>query len=252
MAGIISIRTRKDDLTEKVNIQGTQNVGLAALKAGVRRMVHVASIHVFERVSTGVIDETTSLVTKESAAGVYDYTKAEAIRRLRHLINQGLDVVIACPTAMIGPNDYIGSEMGKVFRGYLAKSTHMIPQGGYNWVDVRDVAQGLKRIAEHGATGELYILGGHYLGIGNFAEYIGKILDRPVKIIQIPYPVMLVLAHVFQTVAQMAGVKPSLTPYSLRTLCDNVNFSYQKAVDNLGYSCRPLDETIKDMVTWYS
>src|SRR5687768_12033689 len=45
LAGMITIRAEQLALVEKVNIQGTENVARAALKAGVRRMLHVASIH---------------------------------------------------------------------------------------------------------------------------------------------------------------------------------------------------------------
>lgn len=252
LAGIISIRAGQEDLTERVNIQGTQNVGASALRAGVRRMVHVASIHIFERIPTGVIDETTPLVTKATAAGIYDYTKAEAVRRLSGLIPQGLDLVIACPTGAIGPNDFLGSEMGTVFGRLLANSTHLIPRAGYDWVDVRDVAQGLQRMARLGITGELYILGGHYIRIGDFATMIAETQNSPCRIIYIPYPLMVIVAHTAQLIAQITGTKPQLTPYALQTLRSNVNFSHQKAIDKLGYSCRSADETVRDMIAWYS
>lgn len=252
LAGIISIRTGNDELTEKVNIQGAYNVGLAALKVGVSRMVHVASIHVFERLPTGVIDETTPLVTRESAAGVYDYTKAEAVRRLFRLVEDGLDVVIACPTGVIGPNDYLGSEMGKRFRAFMTEPTHVSAKGGYNWVDVRDVAQGLLGLMAQGEVGELYILGGHYIGVGEFADYVGEAMNRSVEVRFLPYPLLLVLAYLLQFMAGVTGKEPELTPYALRTLRDNVNFSYQKALDCFGYVPRPAGETMGAMLGWYS
>jgi dihydroflavonol-4-reductase len=215
-------------------------------------MVHVASIHIFERVATGTIDETIPLVTQESAVGIYDYTKAEAVRMLWKLVEQGLDVVIACPTGVVGPNDYYHSEAGKIIQGYMAKSMHIVPEGGYDWVDVRDIARGLINLAAYGSTGELYILGGHYISIGNLAQRTRKILDKPVRLIIAPYPLLLTLAYVLEFVAKITRTKPALTPYSLRTVRDNTNISHQKAVDAIGYSTRPVAETLSDMIAWYA
>jgi hypothetical protein len=41
-----------------------------------------------------------------------------------------------------------------------------------------------------------------------------------------------------------------LTPYSVHTLQTNTLFSHEKAARELGYNPRPLEETVKDTVTW--
>lgn len=251
LAAIITIRNTNTDLVERVNIQGAVNVGEAAIRNGVKRMVHVASIHIFERVPTGVLDESIPLVTKENAIGIYDYTKAEAVRRLRGLINQGLDVVFGCPTGVFGPNDYLGSEYGKVIRGYLNDSVQYVLDGGYNWVDVRDVASSLIKLAEKGQTGELYLLSGEYCNMRDFLGHVGTILDREYTIRKVPYGVAWTMAHLMAVAERIFNFKPSLTPYSLRTIRDNVNFSHQKAKDAIGHHPRPIQDTLRDALQWY-
>ena len=251
LAAMISIRSGQEDLIKQVNIQGAENVGRAALKAGVRRMVHVGSIHIFERIPTGVIDENVPLVTKDNAAGIYDDTKAEAVRRIQGLVNEGLDVVIACPTGVLGPNDYLGSEIGQVIRNYMAKSTHVILKGGYDWVDVRDVAQGLIQAAERGSTGDIYLLSGTYISLESFINHVGEVLNKSFRVSYAPYPIVFVMAHVMNFISQIFKTTPQLTPYALRTIRDNANISHQKATDALAYVSRPLDETFRDTIEWY-
>ena len=251
LAAMIAIRSGQEDLIKQVNIQGAENVGRAALKAGVRRMVHVGSIHIFERVPTGVIDENVPLVTQDNAAGIYDYTKAEAVRRIQGLIDEGLDVVIACPTGVLGPNDYLGSEIGQVIRNYIAKSTHMILQGGYDWVDVRDVAQGLIEVAEKGTTGEIYLLSGNYISMEEFINQVGKVLNKSFRVSYVPYPLVFVIAHIMNFISQLFKTTPQLTPYALRTIRDNANISHQKATETFEYTTRPIDETFQDAIAWY-
>ncbi|NJL95008.1 MAG: NAD-dependent epimerase/dehydratase family protein [Anaerolineae bacterium] len=252
LAGVIVIRPSARALVERVNIHGAVNVGQAALAAGVRRMVHVGSIHIFERLPRGTIDECVPLVTRQNAVGLYDYTKAEAVRQLQALVAEGLDVVFACPTGVFGPNDYLGSEYGAVLRGYLTHGTQVILNGGYNWVDVRDVARGLILAAQQGAPGELYLLGGHYCSMRDFLKLTENVLGRRYRAILLPYPVAWVLAQGLGLAARAFNIAPALTPYSLRTIRDNPNISHQKASAALGYAPRPLTETLRDALTWYA
>lgn len=251
LAGIIAISDRNSEMVEKVNIQGSINVAKSALQANVRRMIHVASIHIFERVPAGVIDERIPLVTRENAAGIYDYTKAEAVRQLRDITKQGLDIVFACPTGIFGPNDYLGSEFGKTIRSYLEGTKHSTAKGGYDWVDVRDVAKGLTALIDKGETGELHLLGGNYASTEDLILTIGKILNKSYEISVVPYPALRVMASVMSMLSKLFNTQPSLTVYSLRTLRDNANISHQKASNVLGYRSRPFEETLRDTIAWY-
>lgn len=251
LAGIIAIRSEQSNLIENVNVQGSVNVAKAALKAGVRRIVHVASIHIFERIPAGIIDENVPLVTRSNAAGIYDYSKAEAVRHVQTYVNDGLDVVFACPTGVIGPNDYLGSEIGVVLKQYLTQSIHAIVDGGYDWVDARDVAAGLIDLAKNGVTGELYILGGHYISMKEFAMRAAQVLNRTITTFHVPYPIVFLTAHFLRLVSYIFKTKPIITPYALKTIRDNANISHQKATDAIGFVPRPIEETFYDTLRWY-
>lgn len=51
----------------------------------------------------------------------------------------------------------------------------MLIAGGYNWVDVRDVADAAIRSVEKGRKGEKYILSGNYAELTMLSELAGKI-----------------------------------------------------------------------------
>ena len=66
----------------------------------------------------------------------------------------GLETIIFCPTAVMGPFDYRPSFLGRaLIRFYKGKNPAVIP-GGYNWVDVRDVATAVLKSMEKGSPGE--------------------------------------------------------------------------------------------------
>ena len=85
--------------------------------------------------------ENSGLVSEvQGIGGDYDYSKAMAERLVRDCSSDRLCTKIIYPTAVIGPNDYnlslFGSAILKMAKGRLP----VLVAGGYDWVDVRDVA----------------------------------------------------------------------------------------------------------------
>ena len=143
LAGIISIMPGKDALMRQVNVVGTANVARLARLAGVRRMVYVSSIHALARPPRGVpIDETVPF-DPHNAAGEYDRTKAEASLVILEEVRKGLDAVLVCPTGIIGPFDFRGGAMGRQMRQWMKPGAHLIIDGHFDFIDVRDVARGM-------------------------------------------------------------------------------------------------------------
>lgn len=250
LAGVISILPGAEALMRKVNVEGVRNTAQAALRAGVRRMVHVSSIHAFERVPHGVtIDECVPFVD-EHPVGVYDETKADGTRALLEVVAEGLDAVVACPTGIIGPHDYLGSEMGHVILNFAKKKLHLLVQGAYDFVDVRDVAQGLRLAAAKGRTGEVYILSGARIEIPQIKQMVQDFVGIHSPHITVPMWLAEGFATLTESFYQMTHSIPKFTRYSLRTVQDNCNFSHAKAREELGYAPRPLAETFRDILTW--
>jgi dihydroflavonol-4-reductase len=250
LAAIISIVPGSEALMRRVNVEGVRNVAAAAMRAGVRRMVHVSSIHAFRRLPEGqVVDETTPLAL-DNAAGSYDQTKAEGTLALREAVQQGLDAVVIHPTAVIGPNDYLGSELGKAFHGFSRHRLQLLVRGAYDFVDVRDVVEGMVLAQQHGRSGEAYILSGTYATLPHVVSLIQRTAGLHTGRLTLPDCVAMTFARLMQHVYTLAGATPQFTPYSLHTLWDNAHFSSRKAREQLGFRTRPLPETIRDILLW--
>ena len=251
LAGVISILPGAEPLMRKVNVEGVRNTAQAALRAGVQRMVHISSIHAFKRMPHGVpIDETIPLAP-ESPVGAYDRTKAEGTLALLETVDRGLDAVVACPTGVIGPYDYLGSEMGNVLTGFARKRLQFLVKGAYDFVDVRDVAKGLTQAAEKGRTGETYILSGSRVEIPQLKQLVEEIKGFRAPEIVVPMWLAEFFAGVAESFYRATKSIPKFTRYSLRTVQDNCDFDNTKARTELGYAPRPLRETIVDSLTWW-
>jgi len=250
LAGIISILPDKDDFMWQVNVEGTRNVLAAAKKAKVKRFVHTASIHALSRNWIGKINENVPF-DPHTQAGGYDRTKASAALLVLDAVKEGLDAVIVCPTGVIGPHDYRGSEMGDLIKDWLRKKLHFLVKGAYDFVDVRDVAHGHILACERGRTGEVYILSGWQIKVFELKQLVQNVLGERIAAITLPLWVAKFGAKFTPFFSRLTRRKPRFTDYSLETLQSNSDVSNQKAQDELGYSPRSLKSTIQDTVTWF-
>lgn len=249
LAGAISIMPGPNPLLHKVNVEGTKNVIRAAMEHG-KKLIYTSSIHAIQREEEGVIDESAPY-DMNNPYGAYDRSKAEATLEVLRAAQTGLDAVVTCPTGVIGPYDFRGSMMGSVIHDAAAAKPTFYVDGAYDFVDVRDVAEGLIRAAENGKRGESYILSGQKISIRYLLETVREITGRNFFQIKIPFDLAKFAAMFTPMYYQLANEIPRFTPYSLEVLKSNSNISHAKATRELGYHPRTLQESIRDAVRWF-
>ena len=250
LAGIISIMPGPDPLVWRVNVEGTRNVVKAALQRGVKRLVYTSSIHAIQRVEDGIIDEQLPY-DPGNPYGEYDRSKAQATLEVQQSSRDELDVVIVCPTGVIGPYDYLGSMMGSVIRTASENRPTLYVDGAYDFVDVRDVADGLIAAEEKGRRGESYILSGGRMSVRYLLETIREITGFRFPAIKIPFGLARAASLFTPFYYRLANATPRFTPYSLEVLQSNSYISHAKASRELGYHPRHLQESIADAVQWF-
>jgi dihydroflavonol-4-reductase len=249
LAGIISIMPGPNPLVRKVNVEGTKNVIRAALEHG-KKLIYTSSIHAIQRVENGVIDEHVPYDIN-NPYGAYDQSKAEATLEVLNAAQAGLDAVVTCPTGVIGPFDFRGSMMGAVIHDAAAAKPTLYVDGAYDFVDVRDVANGLISAAENGKRGESYILSGHKISVRYLLETVREITGRNFFQMKIPFDLAKFAAMFTPMYYRFAHETPRFTPYSLEVLKSNSNISHAKATRELGYHPRSLYESLRDAVKWF-
>lgn len=250
LAGIISIMPGSNEIVRRVNIEGTKNILQVAKAMKVGKFVYTSSIHAIKRVEEGIIDETLPY-DPENPYGEYDRAKAEATLEVQQAAQAGLAAVIACPTGVIGPYDFRGSLMGDVIREAAISKTTLYVDGAYDFVDVRDVADGLIAAAEKGRRGESYILSGQKISVRYLLETVREITGRRFFQMKVPFDLAKFAAYFTPMYYSYARVSPRFTPYSLEVLRSNANISHAKATNELGYKPRPLYDSIRDAVKWF-
>lgn len=250
-AAIISLSRHDWPLLESVNVLGTRNVVEACLERGMRRLVHVSSIHALVQEPLGVpIDETCPLVTSPRNPP-YDRSKAAGERQVRWGIERGLDAVILNPTGMIGPYDYRPSFFGSVLLALGQGTLPALVSSGFDWVDVRDVAEGAIAAAERAPAGSKYLLSGHWVSMRDLAVLVSQITGARVPWFTSPMWLARLAAAISDALPRRKKQPSVFTGVSLAALRGNRRISHERATRELGYHPRPLRETLWDIYLWF-
>lgn len=251
LAGIVTILSGNDDLLYQVNVEGTKNVVDACLKNNVKRLVYVSSVHALKEPPHGtVIDETCSY-DAECARGSYDKSKTLASLEVLKGIQKGLDAVLICPSGVIGPYDYRISQMGHLIINFMKGDLKAYVDGAYDFVDVRDVAEGLILACKNGKRGESYILSGEQISVEELLFELEKITGIKAPSFKLPLWLVKAVSNVSPLYYKFTGKEPLFTSYSIDVICSNSKISSYKAHNELRYSSRPIKESIRDSVEWF-
>jgi dihydroflavonol-4-reductase len=250
LAAVISISGPKGGLVYDVNVNGVRNVVSACLECGVKRLVHFSSVHAFQQKPLNEpIVESRALVGGEGYA--YDRSKALGFLEVMKGIKRDLDAVILHPSGVIGPYDFKPSRMGRVLLDIYNQRLLALVDGGFDWVDVRDVVEGAIAIEKKGPTGENYILSGHWLPFKEMAGIVGEVTGKKIPRWTCPMWFARLGAPITQKFTELKGKNPLFTSESLAALRANHNMSHAKATKEIGYSPRPIRKTIEDTFAWF-
>lgn len=251
LAGMISILPGYYALLRRINVQGTIHVINACVNAGVRRLVYTSSIHALAHAPQGVIIDEKIPYDPENPFGDYDRTKAEATLAVLKAAHDGLDAVIVCPTGVIGPYDYRKSEMGQLILDCVEEKPQLYVDGAYDFVDVRDVVDGLVIASENGQSGGSYILSGEQISVSSMLDMLQTTGGLRFLKIRLPMSLARFAAYFTPTFYRLTHTKPRFTPYSLEVLESNSLISHEKARNELGYSPRSLRVSLADTINWF-
>jgi len=251
MAAVISLLNDEWPLVEKVKVFGIGNVVEACLRCGVKRLVHFSSIHALNQLPFDTsVDEYRPLIEGRQYPP-YDRSKAAGQREVRKAIANGLNAVIINPTGVFGPYDYQPSHFGMALLSMANGKMPALIDGGFDWVDARDVVQGAMQAEKKAPAGSEYLLSGHWVSMPEIATMIKEISDAAITSFVCPMPVASFGAPFATACNRLLGKRPLYTSISLRALKSNHHISHEKATRELGYQSRPFRETLADTLKWF-
>lgn len=249
-AAVVYIKSKPNPEVYRVNVGGTKNIVEQSLAVNAK-LIYVNSVHSIPEKPNNEVMTEISTYNPADVEGEYAKTKAEAARYvLEAVANHGLDACIMQPSGIIGPYDFKTTHLTQLIIDVMTGRLKAGVRGGYDFVDVRDVAAGIIAACEHGRAGESYILSGRYISIPDLFKMIAKAAGRKPITTFLPLWLAKLTAPLSEIYYNIKKQPPLYTKYSLYTLTSNANFSHAKAERELGYHSRPAQETIDDTVRW--
>ena len=252
IAGCVEIKPGNEEHVYNINVNGTKNVLRAARKCGVKRVVYMSSVDTYVPLPDGQEMTEVYHYDPDELEGTYAKTKAEATQLVLDANKPGvLETVVCQPSACMGPYDFKVSSVGSMIRMFsTGKWPITMTFGGYNFVDVRDVAKGTVAAGDKGGAGEVYILCNKSCTVDEFIRALARASGNKPPRFKLGKRLIDVAAPVMEFYYKAADETPLFTRYAIRKLCSNCNFSYAKAHRELGYEPRPLEESLRDTIQW--
>lgn len=249
-AAVVYIKSKYNSRVYDVNVNGTKNIVDKVLEYNAK-LIYVSSVHAIPEKSDGDLISEVSIFNPDDVVGLYAKTKAEAARYVMDSVkDKGLKACIVHPSGILGPYDFSNSHLTALVSEIVRGKLPMCVKGGYDFVDVRDVAKGIIMACDKGKKGECYIMSGEFVSIKKLADLVCDVVGR--KRIKVVLPIMIarIVAPFYEMYYNVKGKTPLFTKYSLYTLSSNSNFSNEKAKRDLGFVTRDITDTVKDMVMW--
>lgn len=249
-AGIVSVASRPGPRLYQVNVGGTWKVLRQCMEHDVGKMVYVSSVHAIPEKPKGCIISEDCEFSPGLVDGDYAKSKAAATELVFDAAERGLNASIVFPSGIIGPGDLQGGSFTSMAKSFLSGKLPFAVRGGYDFVDVRDVARGILACSESGEPGKGYILSGCYVTIRRMLQLVGKAAKLKYRSICLPLGLARLAAPYYERRSLRERKPLFFTPYSVSVLASNGQFSHAAASERFAYQPRPIEETLGDMTVW--
>ncbi len=249
-AGLVSFDNRLREQLFKVNVEGVRNVVDAAIKGGVKRLIHTSSVAAVGIPSEGNVADETVEYNRFEHDVAYGDSKHYGEVEIKKGLERGLDAVIVNPASIIGQRD-VYFHSGILLK--VLKRMKIVPYvpGGMCVVGVDDVVDGEIAALRSGKTGERYVLGSENIFFKELFSRICEVVGAPAPSVRIPLQVARGAASFLEVLSNITGKPPVLTKAHVVSATLPHYFSSGKAERELGYKPRPIAEAIRKSYEWY-
>lgn len=242
-----TVSTRPRDTLRRA-VTGMRAVLEVARERGLSRVVYVSSPSTIGPPTEGAEATEADRYLPGSVDDPYyqakHFMELEALRAA----GSGLPVVVVNPTLCLGPDDPKPTS-GRLVLEYASGRMPVVPRGTVNVVDTRDAARSIVEAAIRGREGARYILGGWNVTLRQLADAVASQAGARSPRLEVPGEVLIGASRVTEHLATWVTRRPPLLPlHGVHMLVLGSPLSSQRAVNELGHSARPLEDTLRDAI----
>ncbi|MGL5787646.1 MAG: NAD-dependent epimerase/dehydratase family protein [Bacteroidales bacterium] len=248
-AAVVSFDATDRNALNRINVEGTESICRAAMAKGIQRFCMVSSIAAIGPCRPNQEEADESCQKKESDAGSdYSVSKYQSEEIVLNYIRKGLPAVIVNPGVILGAGLLDRGSM-KIYET-VKKGIPFYTNGGTGYVDVRDVANVMIRLADLDIKGERYILVAQNATYGELffaiADAIGvrRPFLRPGKLL------LSMLGGLSGFYQRLSGRKVKYTKEVMLAALNRKYYSSDKIKSLLDFEFIPMNESVKDITAW--
>lgn len=235
---------------QRVNVDGTRLLLQECMDQGVKRVVYTSSAVCFSGQGLDVVSDERSPFSMGDM--IYATSKHDSHRVAEEFARKGLDVTIVCPVMPLGPGDVGPTPSGRMITDIFTLPIPLAPRSEMNIIDVRDCAMGHVLALEKGRTGESYILGGENYTYADMLRRVLRICGMHRHVWEFPPEALRPLAVAMTAAARFTKKPPLMTPTEVDMAKNGLVCDAGKARRELGLTVRPLEQTLRDALAWFS
>lgn len=236
----------------EVNLQGSRNLLWACMNAdNVKKVVYTSSLSAIGLLPGRASSNETTPFNQYDALP-YILSKYLSQQEALDFAEQGLDLTVVNPAFPFGPGDVAPTPTGGIIVKMIEGGARFSFPGGFNLVDVRDVAAGHILAAEKGRKGEMYILGNENVTGEEFSKMCAEILGKSDRVIPLPSLLVEGGAQLAQFIAEnITHSEPYINPKELKYTSQYAFMDCSKARKELGYNPRDVRISLRDSIAWF-
>jgi nucleoside-diphosphate-sugar epimerase len=238
-----------DSVYYDINVEGVRNVFDAAIKNGVKRIIHCSTVGVHSHIINPPADETEDY----RPGDIYQETKCEGEKLALSYYKDGkIGGSVIRPAMIWGPGD---TRTLKLFKGIANRKFPLIGSGKtlVHWILVSDLARAFRLLAESNINNEVYIIAGRE---AVKLEYMLNTIAKSFRVagpkIKIPAWPIQIIGTIVETICKPFGIEPPI--YRRRVDFFTKTRSFDSSKSNKDFNFVPANSfegEVSLIANWY-
>jgi len=235
----------------RTNVDGTRNVLEVAKNAGLHRFVFTSSYVTVGRRRGHVATEDDIIVDRGLTPYVRSRVQAERLV-LQYAKEHGLPAVAMGVSTTYGGGDWGRTPHGAFIAGAaFGKLPFVMNKIELEAVGITDAARAMVLAGEHGRVGERYLVSEKMISNAEVVRIAAEAAGVPAPTKSIPLPMSYALAIAGSAKAKLRGTDEQLSLGSLRLMRAEAPVDHGKAIRELGWEPRPVEESIREAARFW-
>lgn len=238
-----------DSVYYDINVTGVKNVFEAAIKSGVKKIIHCSTVGVHSHIPNPPADEDEDY----RPGDIYQETKCEGEKLALSYFKSGkIAGAIVRPAMIWGPGD---ERTLKLFKGIAAKTMPLISGNTFvHWILVTDLAKAFRLAAEKDlSAGEIFIIAGkEAVPIRRLFSVIAKTFNTLPPRFALPAWPFQMLGSLCEIICKPFGIEPPIYRRRVDFFTKTRWFDSTKANKMLGFQPEnSFEDEVKLIAKWY-